>query len=178
MELLSKLDKIQIFKNLENNDKLRLYENLSKKGIKMKQQYHNVPANYQASIYQDEGKIYHFPILILYEEFNLTDYIRDVEENSLISDILDVLFQEKLPWDKDNKYNLNTIICYYEITEFDTNSKKEINYYYPLRNDDRLIEVLTNKKVHMNGFPVLVIVSQISSYYNHFLKNKTVLKRR
>jgi hypothetical protein len=177
-QLLSKLEKLQIFKYVEDTQKLKVYDNLSRRGIKLKQQYHNIPAHYEANIYQDENNMYHFPTLIIYEEFNVTDYLQDVEENSLISDILDILLQEKLPWDKEGKYNMNTVKCFYEISDYDTVMKSEMSYYYPLRNDDKLIDVLKNRRVFMNGFPVLVIVSQNSNFYQHFLKNKIVIKRK
>jgi hypothetical protein len=177
-QLISKLEKLQIFKNVEDSQKLKIYDRLTRHGIKLKQQYHNIPAHYQTNIYQDENNMYHFPVLIIYEEFNVTDYLQDVEENSLVSDILDVLLQDKLPWDKESKYNLNTVKCFYEISDYDNIMKKEVSYYYPLRNDDRLIDVLKHRKVYMNGFPVLLIVSQISNFYQHFIKNKVIIKRK
>lgn len=177
-DLMEKLKKLQIFKNMENVNKIKLYEELTKRGIKLKPQIHNIPVNCQANVYTDHESKLHFPILIVYEEFNTTDYIQDIIEDSLVSDILEVLFQEKLPWDKENKYNTNTCICYYEISDIDPITKIEINYYFPLRNDDRLIDVLKHKKVHMNGFPVIVILSQISEHYTHFIKNKIIIKRK
>ena len=149
-----------------------------KRGIKLKPQIHNIPTNVEAKIYQDDEKILHFPILIVYEEFNTTDYIQDIEEGTLISDILDILFagQEYLPF--GNKYSINTCVCYYEVSEFDPVLKKEMSYYYPLRNDDRLIDVLTRPNIYMNGFPVIVIVSHISAHFQHFLKTKAIVKRK
>jgi hypothetical protein len=177
-EFNEKLQKLQIFKDMENDQKLRLYNELSRKGIKLKQQIHNIPANYQANIYTDDLGKYHFPILIIYEEFNMTDYIQDVEENTMISDIFDIIFKEKLPWDKENKYNPNVCTAFFEMSDYDPILKSERNYYYPLRNDNKLIDILTNKRIYMNGFPVLVIVSQLSKFYAHFLKNKIILKRK
>ena len=179
-QLVDRLKKLEIFKNMEKEEKLKLYDELTRHGIKLKPQIHNIPANYEAKIYVDQFHKFHFPILIIYEEFNSTDYIQDVEDSILISEILDILFSEssQLPWDKENKYNTNTCTCFYEISEFDPILKKESNYYYPLRNDDKLIDILKNKRVFMNGFPVLVVVSQLSNFYQHFLKNKIVIKRK
>ena len=87
---------------------------------------------------------------------------------------MDILFQERLPWDKDNKYHINSITAYYEISE---QNKKDYCRYYPLRNDDKLISILTNKKVYLNGLPVIVILSQFSGFYQHFLNKKIILKR-
>jgi hypothetical protein len=179
-EIEDKLEKMETFKNLENKEKLKLYDILTRRGIKIKPQVHKIPANVEANIFLDEDRIIHFPVLIVYEEFNTIDYIQDVDENCLISDLLEILFGEhnKLPWDKENKYNMNTCTAFYELSKFDSVLQKEGNYYYPLRNDDKLIDVLTNKQVYMSGFPVIVILSQISNFYPHFLKNKVILKRK
>ena len=112
-------------------------------------------------------------ILIIFKYFFIN--VQDFNENGLIQEVLDILFEEKLPWDKENKYNLNSVAVYYEISE---QSKKEYCRYYPLRNDDVLIDVLRNNKVYLNGLPVLTIVSQTNSFYPHFLKNKIILKRQ
>lgn len=179
-ELEEKLEKIETFKNLENKEKLKLYDILTRRGIKIKPQLHKVPANVEANIYLDEDRLIHFPVLIIYEEFNMTDYIQDVDENCMISDIFEILFGEnnKLPWDKENKYNMNTCAAFYELSKFDTVMQKESNYYFPLRNDDKLIDVLSNKQVYMSGFPVIVIMSQITNFFHHFKKNKVIIKRK
>jgi hypothetical protein len=177
-DLLEKLQKQEVFKNLENDEKMNLYQELNRRGIKMKQQYHKVPANCESSIYKDDYGKYHFPILIIYEEFNTTDYIKDIDENTLISDIMELLLKEKLPWDKENKYNENVCKAFFEVSDFDKILKKESNYYYPLKNDDKLIDILTSHSVYMNGFPVIIILSQLSGFYNHFIKNKIILKRK
>ena len=83
-----------------------------------------------------------------------------------------------LPFDKEKKYNTNTCICYYELSKIDPVLKKEIVYYYPLRNDEKLIDILTNSKIYMNGFPVISIVSQISNFFLHFVKNKNIITRK
>ena len=179
-ELEDKLDKMETFNKLENKEKLKLYDLLTRRGIKIKPQVHKIPANVEANIYLDEDRLIHFPVLIVYEEFNITDYIHDIDENCLISDLLEILFGEhnKLPWDKENKYKMNTCTAFYELSKFDSLMQQESNYYYPLRNDDKLIDILTNKQVYMCGFPVIVILSQISNFYPHFLKNKIILKRK
>jgi hypothetical protein len=181
-QLLKNLENLATFKNKENADKLKLYDLLMRKGIKVNTgnvNMYNIPQNAQANIYLDDDKILHFPVFIIYEEFNTTDYIQDVEENSTISDILQILLGEEnsLPFDKEKKYNLNTSICYYENSHYDMILKKEIYTYYPLRNDEKLIDILTSSKVTMNGFPIISIVSQISKFFLHFVKTKEITKR-
>jgi tetratricopeptide (TPR) repeat protein len=178
-ELIDKLNKIEVFKNMSNEKQLKLYDELTKRGIKIKPQIHNIPPNYEAFIHLEEDNYFHFPILIIYEEFNTTDYIQNVSETAFISDILEIILgQDKLPWDKENKYNTNTCVGFSEVSEYDSILKQQSSYYYPLKNDDRLIDVLTNKKVHMNGLPVIVVLSQLSNFYPHFLKSKVIIKRK
>jgi len=172
-----KIQNLEIFKNMKVEEKAIITKVLTQKGIKLKQQYHKIPTNYEAKIYLDEENILHFPVLIVYEEFNTTDYLRDVEENSMISDLLETLFSEDFPADKDKKYNLNTVKCFLEMSDMDPMLKKEVNSYFPLRNDETLIDVLRHSKVYMNGIPVIFIVSQITKFYSYFLKTKVMLNR-
>ena len=70
------LGKLQLFKDMKNKEKLDLYELLTNRGIKLKPQFHNIPQNYEGKIYLDTNNDLHFPFLIIYEEFNITDYIK------------------------------------------------------------------------------------------------------
>ena len=178
-KLLDDLNKMEAFKNMENEKKILLYDDLTNKGIKLENQLINVPAGYQAEIYNDEENKYHFPILVLYEEFNVTDYIQDFVEDRLVSDILEIIFEDgNLPWDKEHRYSKSNCLLYLKCSKINPITKIEESFYYPIRNDESLIKVLTCKKVHMNGFPVICIVSPMSfNFYEHFLKKNVVLKR-
>lgn len=172
-----KIQSLEVFKNMKNEEKSKMTKVLTEKGIKLKQQFHKIPPNYEAKIYLDDENVLHFPVLIVYEEFNTTDYLRDVEENSLVSDILETLFSEDFLADKDKKYNLNTVKCFLEMSDMDPILKKEVNCYFPLRNDETIIDVLRHSKVHMNGIPVIFIISQITKFNTHFLQTKVILNR-
>ena len=178
-KLLDDLNKMEAFKNMENEKKILLYDDLTNKGIKLENQLINVPAGCQAEIYKDEENKYHFPILVLYEEFNVTDYIQDFVEDRLVSDILEIIFEDgNLPWDKEHRYSKSNCLLYLKCSKINPITKIEESFYYPIRNDESLIKVLTCKKVHMNGFPVICIVSPMSfNFYEHFLKKNVVLKR-
>lgn len=178
-KLLDDLSKMEAFKNMENEKKILLYDELTSKGIKLENQLVNVPPGYQTEIYKDEENKYHFPILVLYEEFNMTDYIQDFAEDRLVSDILEIIFEDgNLPWDKEHRYSRSNCLLYLKCSKIHPITKMEESFYYPIRNDETLIKVLTCKKVHMNGFPVICLVSPMSyNYYEHFLKKNIVLKR-
>lgn len=178
-KLLDDLNKIETFKNMENEKKILLYDELTNKGIKLENQLVSVPPGYQAEIYKDENNKYHFPILVLYEEFNMTDYIQDFEEDRLVNEILEIIFEDGyLPWDKEHRYSKSNSLLYLKCSKIHPITKNEESFYYPIRNDESLIKVLTCKKVHMNGFPIISVVSPMSyNFYEHFLKKNIVLKR-
>ena len=175
-KLLDDLSKMEAFKNMENEKQIKLYDELTSKGIKLENQIVNIPSGYQAEIYKDEENKYHFPILVLYEEFNMTDYIQDFAEDRLVSDILEIIFEDgNLPWDKEHRYSKSNCNLYSKCSKI---SKIEESFYYPNRNDVILIKVLSYKKVHMKGFPIICVVSSMSyNYYEHFLKKNIILKR-
>jgi len=178
-KLLDDLSKMETFKNMENEKQLILYDELTNKGIKLEKQLVNIPPGYAAEIYKDEENKYHFPILVLYEEFNMTDYIQDFVEDRLVSDLLEIIFEDgNLPWDKEHRYSKSNCNLYLKCSKIHPITKMEENFYYPIRNDESLIKVLTCKKVHMNGFPIICVVSPMSyNYYEHFLKKNIILKR-
>lgn len=178
-KLLDDLSKMEAFKNMENEKQILLYDELTNKGIKLENQIVNIPSGYQAEIYKDEENKYHFPILVLYEEFNMTDYIQDFSEDRLVSDILEIIFEDGyLPWDKEHRYSKSNSNLYLKCSKIHPITKIEESFYYPIRNDESLIKVLTCKKVHMNGFPIICVVSPMSyNYYEHFLKKNIILKR-
>ena len=178
-KLLNDLNKMEAFKNIENEKKIILYDELTNKGIKLENQLINVPQGFQAEIYKDKEKKYHFPILVLYEEFNMTDYIQDFAEDRLVSDILEIIFEDGyLPWDKEHRYTKSNSLLYLKCSKIHPITKIEESFYYPIRNDETLLKILTCKKVHMNGFPVICVVSPMSfNYYDYFLKKNIILKR-
>ena len=179
-KLLNDLEKIEIFKNMENSKKLQLYDDLTLKGIKLKKELnYYIPPGAQVEIYKDDNNLFHFPILIIYDEFNMTDYIQDFQEDRLIGDILEIIFEGgKLPWDKENRYSKSNCLLYFQCSNINNITKDEDKFYYPMRNDDTLISVLTNKNVHMNGFPIVSVVSPMSyNFYEHFLTKNIILKR-
>ena len=171
-KLIEKLNKIETFKNLKEKEKIILFDELTSKGIKLKKEIQNVPISYESKIYKDENNLFHFPILIIYDEFNITDYIQDFIENDYCDEIFNIIFKEKyLPWDKEKKYTKSNCLLYYESVDFNNNSEQI--FYYPIRKDEKLIDVLTSKKIFMNGFPVFVCVCPNSQkYYQYFIEKK------
>ena len=111
---------------------------------------------------------------MLYEEFNMTDYFQDFAEDRLVNDILEIIFEYgNQLWDKEHRYSKPNCNLYLKCSKIHWITKIEESFCYPIRNDESLIKVLTCKKVHMNGFPIIYIVFPMSyNYYEHFLKKK------
>ena len=58
------------------------------------------------------------------------------------------------------------------------NSGDQETFYYPIRKDEKLIDVLTSKKIFMNGFLVVICVCPNSQKYcQYFIEKKIILKR-
>lgn len=176
-ELENALGEQEAFKRLEKTEKEYLYEELSLKGIKIAPQYHKVPVNCEANIFKDDQDKFYFPILVVYEEFNVTDYMHEILDDTTIGEIILMLTKEKLPWDKSNNYTQKSLRVFYEMSKKDNNLNSLTTYYYPLKDEDTVMSVLTKSKVIMNGFPVISIVSTNSKFFDHFLKTKIILKR-
>ena len=177
-ELQRQMEQQEIFKQMESTERQAIFEELSLRGMKLMPQYHKIPANCEAIIYKDEDSSFHFPILIIYEEFNMTDYIQDCIEDLTMKELTEMLFKEKLPWDKENLYTKMSIRLFYEMNIKDYNQSTLTTSYYPLKDSDTLGSIICNRNLLMNGFPVISIVSTNSKFFDHFLKKKIVLKRK
>lgn len=170
------MEEIETIKKLEVDEQFKLYEKLQNRGITLMKQIHGLPVHCEAKITEDEEGQFVFPVLIVYEEFNMTDFMQKCHETTTIGEIIDMLFEQDLPWDKEKKYSKLSVLAYYEFKKDFT--KDSISQYIPCKKQDQLIDILTHKRAVMNGFPVLSIVSFNSKFYPHFLKTKAIIKRK
>lgn len=171
------LSKMNLLKNYKDEEQRFILDQLTKRKIKLLPQYHNIPGHIEAPIYLDEAGDLHLPLLIVYPEYEITDYMQDINEHSTIEDCLRRLLESPLPWDKTNVYTFENICTFFEVNFYDEKSKMEATYYYPLRPDDSLIYILTRKKIKMSGFPVIFITSVRSPHYQSFMRDKLICKR-
>ncbi|XP_075985473.1 DNA polymerase interacting tpr containing protein of 47kD [Anticarsia gemmatalis] len=70
-----------------------------------------LPGTQDAIVHMEDG-VLKFPVLILYPEYQMTDFIRNCPENVTLMKQLEQLFPA--PWDEERKYNCDTIVVYYE----------------------------------------------------------------
>ena len=54
---------------------MRVYRALISKGVKLGKAMHDLPASVDGNIWVDKRDRLHFPVLILYEEYMVTDFI-------------------------------------------------------------------------------------------------------
>ncbi|XP_022818661.1 tetratricopeptide repeat protein 4 [Spodoptera litura] len=66
----------------------------------------------QDAIVRIEDGVLRWPILLLYPEFQMTDFIRDCPENVQLLSQLEQVFPA--PWDEENKYSCSKINVYFE----------------------------------------------------------------
>lgn len=66
--------------------------------------------------YIDEDHLLHVPILILYDEYNQTDMLRDVACDASINDLLEELLP--VPWDTQHRYSSpSDVLAFYKIDD-------------------------------------------------------------
>ncbi|XP_038218531.1 DNA polymerase interacting tetratricopeptide repeat-containing, protein of 47 kDa [Zerene cesonia] len=70
-----------------------------------------LPGAHDAIVHIEDG-ILKWPVLLLYPEYQMTDFIKGCPENVPLANQLEQLFPA--PWDEDNKYKLSKINVYYE----------------------------------------------------------------
>lgn len=70
-----------------------------------------LPGAHDAMVHIDEG-VLKWPVLFLYPEYQMTDFVKGCPENVPLSNQLGQLFPA--PWDKENKYSLEKVNVYFE----------------------------------------------------------------
>lgn len=71
----------------------------------------SLPGAQDAIVHVEDG-ILKWPVLLLYPEYQMTDFIRACPENVALRSQLDQVFPA--PWDEENKYNCSKINVYFE----------------------------------------------------------------
>ncbi|KAI5630845.1 tetratricopeptide repeat protein 4 [Phthorimaea operculella] len=68
--------------------------------------------NAQDSMVHIKDGILYWPVLFLYPEFQMTDFIKDCPENVPLKNQLEQVFPA--PWDKENNYSIDKVNVYFE----------------------------------------------------------------
>ncbi|XP_045505369.1 DNA polymerase interacting tetratricopeptide repeat-containing, protein of 47 kDa [Colias croceus] len=70
-----------------------------------------LPGAHDAIVHIEDG-ILKWPVLLLYPEYQMTDFIKGCPENVPLASQLEQLFPA--PWDEDNKYKISSVNVYFE----------------------------------------------------------------
>eukprot|EP00743_Colponemidia_sp_Colp-15_P005248 GILK01005647.1.p1 GENE.GILK01005647.1~~GILK01005647.1.p1 ORF type:complete len:383 (-),score=79.84 GILK01005647.1:129-1277(-) len=90
---------------------------LDLRAVVMGENIYQLSAIYEGSIYVDENRKLHWPVMLLYPEYSQSDFLRDVNETETLGFHLQNMFgpsAERAEWDADNKYKVENLIIYAE----------------------------------------------------------------
>jgi len=126
----------------------------------------------------DSNNVIHFPVVFLYPEYSMSDFIINFEEDHTFGDHLSMMFPPDNPeyaqWDKNRSYTIDKIEVYFE-----TNWTKPILSNVPYKETKRWIRikhtttieaVLKHPDYIIPGIPIFYIVARGNAFYKTFLE--------
>ena len=72
---MQRIEEVSTMQILTKDKKLAVYRNMRSKKIKVGKKVHFLPEIVEVAIKEDSAGFLHFPVLILYEEYMMTDFI-------------------------------------------------------------------------------------------------------
>jgi len=72
---MQRIEEVSTMQILTKDKKLAVYRNMRSKKIKVGKKVHFLPEIVEVAIKEDSQGVLHFPVLILYEEYMVTDFI-------------------------------------------------------------------------------------------------------
>ncbi|KCV70354.1 hypothetical protein H696_02681 [Fonticula alba] len=118
-------------------------------------------------VYLDKRGRLHWPVLLVYPEYMVTELIQDFCEDDLLSDQLAVVLGERAPWDERGDYTLKNACVSYESTRDSTDGTAKL-IDVPLR--QRLGATLAQPTYCIiNRVPALLITAKGSDFHKDFL---------
>ena len=145
---------------------MAVYRAIRNRGIKLGKRVHQLPEVVDQHVKLDNRLKLHFPVLILYEEFMVTDFIQDWVEEDTFATQLRPLFSEQAPWDEEGVYRMDTIEVYFEADMTKCLDKKEApknkfnKKYIRVDLNATLLSVLKHDNYIVPQFPVFKIISK------------------
>ncbi|KAI5733989.1 hypothetical protein M8J77_001127 [Diaphorina citri] len=115
----------------------------------------NFPEITLRPVHTDDNDRLVWPVLFLYPEYRITDFVQEFHEDVTFDSMLEEMFSESPGWDEDRKYVPGRLSIYYQ----DPNGKPQ-----RVPTTSTLGEVLTNPKYVIQagtpGFSILVADSK------------------
>lgn len=121
-----------------------------------------------ATVFLDEHRTLHWPVLFLYPEHQQTDFISAFSESTCCLDHLTVMFGEELPpWDTEKKYHPRNLQLYFE--DYMTEQLYQVDPNAPL-----LCTLQHDRCFVKQGTPCFIVMVKGSSFCEEFLSEKKV----
>ena len=145
---------------------MAVYRSIREKGIKLGKRIHELPEVVDQHVKLDNRKKLHFPVLILYEEFMVTDFIQDFVEDDTLATQLRPIFADQAPWDEEGTYRMDTIEVYFEadmtklLDKKDAPKSKSNKKYIKCELNSTLLSVLQHPNYVVPQFPVFKVISR------------------
>jgi hypothetical protein len=145
---------------------MKVYRAIRSKGIKLGKKIHHLPELADFHVKLDKKGKLHFPVLILYDEYHVTDFIQDFTEDDRLAEHLRPVFADQAPWDYDGAYRMDTIEVYFEADCTKCLDKKEApeiksnKKYVKVGINSTLLDILRHPNFIVPQFPVLKIISK------------------
>jgi len=123
----------------------------------------------------DEKGLIHFPVLFIYEEHHVVDFIQDFCETDTLGDHLARMFPgDDFPdWDIARKYVYNVLEVYSVLNHTKPLNKNIENQKrkrkVKLRHESQIIKLLTHPEYIVPGMPVFYIVRKDTKTKSQFL---------
>ena len=124
-----------------------------------------------------KGKL-HFPVLIIYDEFMVTDFIQDWPEDAKLNVQLRELFNDQAPWDQEGIYRMDTIEVYFEADMTKPLDPKEApvsksnKKYIRCDLSSTILDVLKHPNNIVPQYPVLKIISKENEDFKEIFLNE------
>eukprot|EP00667_Euglena_gracilis_P011926 EG_transcript_12202 len=108
---------------------------------------------------EEDGEL-HFPVLLLYDEYGTSDFVRDVPESSTLREQLAPMFPPKgdrAPWDAKGHYALGNLACFFY---WDHRQGDRSEGYFEVDIDKTLTDILGQGNVYI-PVPQLILTFHI-----------------
>lgn len=103
-----------------------------------------------------------WPVLFMYPEYKVSEVVEEFHEDTTFEAHLDVMFQERAPWDSSGIYKKELIEIYHETENNDSIRKVPADF--------TLGQVLSSGKIRIKaGTPVFIALSRTSPFKKTFL---------
>jgi len=129
----------------------------------------------KASIYLDDDGFTHWPVLFVYEEYHIIDFIKDFSEDDTFEAHLQRMFpgDEFSDWDVNQKYVYNMLDVYailnHTLPNIEESKERNRKRKVKLNRSTKLIRLLQHPEYIVPGIPVLYVFRKETKSKSTFL---------